>query len=913
MQYSIKTQFFLATMFPIMALSVQLLLWRWIDPFVWFLFFPAVFFSARVSGLKGGLIATILSLLFVWYFFVPSRFSWEIARTSTIWSMIVFVFMGYWISESQERLRQANIRIENALEQSRVAKARIDELYQETLELDELKTQFFSNVSHELRTPLSLIIGPVEKLLSETGFNQSQRDRLKVIERNAHFLYRHVVDLLDIAKLEAKQMDLQYNVVDLSHIVRLSASFFESVATDREINYQINTPRELLAQVDGEKFQRILLNLLSNAFKFAPDGGVINIVLSELNGKAFIEVSDNGPGVPDEMKQIIFDRFRQVNGHSARQHGGTGLGLAIVKEFVSLHGGEVTCTDTAGGGALFRVALPLLAPQGSVIKAGPISANPILKQQAIDELDQERIVESGKLISVGHADEPKALILVVEDNPDMNTYLAAALTDTYRVESAFNGEDGLKKALALKPDLILSDLMMPKMSGDQMVTALRQHPEMAATPIVLLTAKEDDELRIKMLQTGVQEYLTKPFSSKEVLARVDSLLATRQRSIDELKQSEKRFRLLFETMLEGFFVAEAVVDSQGEPIDWRFLDVNPAHTKIIGLKKEDVIGHTILELFPGLEPYWLNAYKHTAFTGEPVHLEGLVNVNGRYYENSLYSPRRGQFACIFTDITDRKLAEEQIRQLNAELEVRVEQRTTELKAANQELDAFAYAVSHDLRAPLRAMSGFSQALTEDYSEQLNDEARDYLNEINTASRRMGDLIDGILTLSRCTRGELRRDDVDISQMATRLLEEMSHSDPERKVSWRVDDKLKAYGDERMLEAVMRNLLGNAWKYSAKKPDANIRVFADAQIHDGLSGFCVADNGAGFDMAHADRLFKPFQRLHRQDEFSGMGVGLATVQRIIHRHGGQIEAIAKPGEGATFCFTLPTGSEMENKA
>jgi len=288
-------------------------------------------------------------------------------------------------------------------------------------------------------------------------------------------------------------------------------------------------------------------------------------------------------------------------------------------------------------------------------------------------------------------------------------------------------------------------------------------------------------------------------------------------------------------------------------------------------------------------------------------------VNGRYYENSLYSPRRGQFACIFTDITDRKLAEEQIRQLNAELEVRVEQRTTELKAANQELDAFAYAVSHDLRAPLRAMSGFSQALTEDYSEQLNDEARDYLNEINTASRRMGDLIDGILTLSRCTRGELRRDDVDISAMATRLLEEMFHSEPKRKVTWRVDDKLKAYGDERMLEAVMRNLLGNAWKYSAKKPDANIRVFADLHVHDGLSGFCVADNGAGFDMAHADRLFKPFQRLHRQDEFTGMGVGLATVQRIVHRHGGNIEATAKPGEGATFCFTLPTGYEMENKA
>nr|WP_321269568.1 ATP-binding protein [uncultured Tolumonas sp.] len=913
MQYSIKTQFFLAIMFPIMALGVQLLLWTWIEPFVWFLFFPAVFFSARVSGLKGGLAATILSVVFAWYFFYPPRFSWEIARTSNLWSMVVFIFMGYLFSESQERLRQANVRIESSLAQSRVAKARIDELYQRTLELDELKTQFFANVSHELRTPLTLIIGPVEKLLAETGFSQPQRHQLDVIERNARFLFRHVSDLLDVAKLEAKRMNLQYSAVDLSHIVRLSASFFEGVATDRKINYRIDTPQQLYAQVDGEKTQRILLNLLSNAFKFVPDNGAIDIVLSEQNGKAVIEVSDNGPGVPDDMKQAIFERFRQVDGRSARQHGGTGLGLAIVKEFVRLHGGEVICLDAAGGGTLFRVVLPLLAPDGSVISDEFINKNHILEQQVVDELNQEHMGHQSDLSTINDADENKALILVVEDNPDMNAYLVAILAETYRVESALDGADGLKKALAFQPDLILSDLMMPRMSGDQMITELRKHPEMVDTPIVLLTAREDDELRIKMLQAGVQEYLTKPFSTKEVLARVDSLLVTRRRSIDELKRSEKRFRLLFETMQEGFFVAEAVVDGQGEPIDWRFLDVNPAHSKIIGLKKEDVVGHTILELFPGLEPYWLNAYKHTAFTGEPVHLEGLVNVNGRYYENSLYSPRRGQFACIFTDITERKLAEEQIRQLNAELEVRVEQRTTELKAANQELDAFAYAVSHDLRAPLRGMSGFSQALTEDYGEQLNDEARDYLNEINTASRRMGDLIDGILTLSRCTRGELRRDDVDISKMATRLLDEMSHSEPERKVTWRVDDNLKAYGDERMLEAVMRNLLGNAWKYSAQKPDANIRVFADPHVHDGLSGFCVADNGAGFDMAHADRLFKPFQRLHRQDEFSGMGVGLATVQRIIHRHGGQIEAIAKPGEGATFCFTLPTGSEMENQA
>lgn len=911
MPHSIKRQFLVSVLFPVAALGLQLLLWPWIEPFVWFLFFPAVFFSARTTGLAGGMAATVLSVLFVVYFFMLPRFSWEIAKTSNVWSIVLFLFMGYLFSESQERLRQANRRIENALEQSRAATARIDELYQQTLELDELKTQFFSNVSHELRTPLTLILGPVERMLAGSTLSQTQRHELEVMERNARFLYRHVCDLLDVAKLEAKRMSVQYASVDLAHLVRLSASFFESVAANRNIAYHIMTPEQLPAQLDGEKIQRILLNLLSNAFKFVPDDGTVGLILSAQDKTAVIEVSDNGPGVPTDMKQAIFERFRQVDGRSARQHGGTGLGLAIVKEFVSLHGGEVTCADAPGGGTLFRVTMPLQAPEGAIVSEGGITVDHILEHQIVDELYQEHAASRSTPDIADMADKPAALILVVEDNPDMNAYLVSVLSEKYRVVSAFNGEEGLHKASEFAPDLILSDLMMPGMSGDQMVLALRRRADMADIPIILLTAREDETLRINLLQAGVQEYLTKPCSAKEVLARVEGLLATRQRNIDELKRSEKRFRQLFETMQEGFFVAEAVVDAAGEPVDWRFLDVNPAHSRIIGLKRDAVIGHTILELFPGLESFWLDAYKRTAGTGQPQHLEGLVAVNGRYYENSLYSPRQGQFACIFTDITERKLAEEQIRQLNTELEIRVEQRTTELKAANQELDAFAYAVSHDLRAPLRAMSGFSQALTEDYGDQLNAEALDYLNEINSASRKMGELIDGILTLSRCTRGELVRHEVDISAMATRVLEEMSRSEPKRNMTWQVAHGLIAFGDERMLEAVMRNLLGNAWKYSAKKAEALIRVYAGAI--DEQPGFCVSDNGAGFDMAHTERLFKPFQRLHRQDEFPGTGIGLATVQRIVHRHGGNIEAIAKPDAGATFCFTLPKGAETEKQA
>lgn len=254
-----------------------------------------------------------------------------------------------------------------------------------------------------------------------------------------------------------------------------------------------------------------------------------------------------------------------------------------------------------------------------------------------------------------------------------------------------------------------------------------------------------------------------------------------------------------------------------------------------------------------------------------------------------------------TDIDALKSAEATLREMNATLEARVSERTAELSAANRELETFAYAVSHDLRAPLRALSGYSQALQEDFGDALPGPAKVYLDRIHQAAARMGQLIEGILALSRSSRGELRHDRVDLSALSRQLLGQLA-DESGRRVRVSVEDGLVVGGDERMLASVMTNLIDNAWKYTGATADPEIRVHA-GEVN-GLRGICVSDNGAGFDMAHAERLFRPFQRLHREDQFPGIGIGLATVQRIVHRHGGELTATAVPGKGATFCIALP---------
>lgn len=345
-------------------------------------------------------------------------------------------------------------------------------------------------------------------------------------------------------------------------------------------------------------------------------------------------------------------------------------------------------------------------------------------------------------------------------------------------------------------------------------------------------------------------------------------------------------------------VLESITDAfAGLDHDLRITYVNQRMAELLELPAQEARGRPIAEVseFGAADPA-LEHYRVALATRRPVTHETYSARRDRWFESRIY-PTSDGLSVYLRDVTERKISEIRMREMNEELERRVVQRTMQLELANKELESFAYSVSHDLRAPLRAIDGFSQAIEEDYGAALDGGARGYLQRVRAAAKRMADLIDALLTLARVARVEVRSVRVDLSALATEILADLASMEPGRDVRNVVEEGLEAVGEPMLLRAVLENLLGNAWKFTRHSRDATIAF--------GRHGpeYYVRDNGAGFDMAYENKLFGAFQRLHSADEYEGTGIGLATVARIVHRHGGTIRAEGSVGAGAAFYFTL----------
>jgi len=450
-----------------------------------------------------------------------------LATVCAVGTVLLLGSMVFRVDLLLEREREA-LRRESELT---AVLAELSAAYERLQNVAELKTQVFANVSHELRTPLTLILGPLKDLRENAQLTPEQHASLAVLDRNAHLLLGHVNDLLELSRADAVGVALDRKPTDVHSLLRSLGASFRPFAKDLGIEYRIELRLNLQARlVDPQKVERIAMNLLANAFKFTQAGGKVTLRAHiadeseavEGQSELVLAVDDSGPGIRVEDRERVFERFRQLDGKPNRAFSGTGLGLSIVREFVTASAGSVRVEDSALGGARFVVTLP------AELSDLPADSEPDSFPVSVSSAEMQALRPRPALSSDSdlHSDLP--LVLVVEDNADMNRFVCSSLSSEFRVASAFDGKQALTRLEHLAPDLIVTDFMMPHMSGDEFVHALRTKPELIDIPVLVLTARDDIEVRVRVLSAGVQDWLTKPFTVRELVARARNLVSARR-------------------------------------------------------------------------------------------------------------------------------------------------------------------------------------------------------------------------------------------------------------------------------------------------------------------------------------------------------------------------------------------------
>ncbi len=504
-----------------------------------------------------------------------------------------------------------------------------------------------------------------------------------------------------------------------------------------------------------------------------------------------------------------------------------------------------------------------------------------------------------------HPERHCARIVIVEDERIVALDLAATLKQLgYTVvASVSSGEAAIQAAIALRPNLVLMDIRLAgEVDGIQAAETIKKEVDI---PFIYLTAHSDTQTLTRAKITEPFGYIVKPFKADELRCAIE--IAVHKHEI-EARLREREIWLA--TTLRS--IGDGVVATDPEA---RIKFLNPVAEALTGWSCDDAVGKVaddILRLVNNKThsqvPSFLRQALRERTTQTTEENIELVGKSGKSIpiENST-APILDDASevlggvMVFRDITERRYAEEEIRRLNAELEQRVVERTAQLEAANKELEGFSYSVAHDLRAPLRGIDGFSAILIENHTANLGPEGLDCLNNIRACAERMRQLIDDLLRLARVARQSCCRQRVDLTDIATRVTAELQAAHKGRSIEFLAQDDVIVEGDSALLRIVLENLLGNAWKFTSKTAAPKIEF--GSFVEQGKQVCYIRDNGAGFDMRYADKLFGVFQRLHPFEEFEGTGAGLAIVERIIHRHGGRVWAEAAPGRGATFFFVV----------
>jgi two-component system NtrC family sensor kinase len=519
-------------------------------------------------------------------------------------------------------------------------------------------------------------------------------------------------------------------------------------------------------------------------------------------------------------------------------------------------------------------------------------------------------------------------VLVIDDSPTFREALKSVLESSgYAVVTAGTGEDGLRAAVDARPAVIVVDGVLPGIDGSTVIRRIRADAALRSTPCILLTGSEERSFELEALDAGADAYVRKAEDTQIILARVTALLrsagspaAVRTTSSlfgpKKILTVDDSLTYLHEVAAQLRQEGYDVIPARSGEEALELLSVQSVDCILLDLVMPGISGQETCRRIKGSAAWRdIPLIMHTALEEQAAMIEGINAGADDYIAKSSdlevlcarvrAQLRRKQFEDENRNIREQLLQKEvEVVAANSAREL-AEIRATfvdELKSKNIELEAFSYSVSHDLRAPLRSIDGFSKLLLDDYAGKLDANGQDYLRLVRESAQRMGELIDDLLLLSRVGRADLSRDHIDLSDIARGVSEELKRKDPDRLVKWCIEEQLLVEADSGLMRVAFDNLLGNAWKFTAKVSAPRIEVGTVQK--EGVSVFFVRDNGAGFNMEYAEKLFSPFQRLHTESEFAGTGIGLATVHRIVDRHGGRIWADSAVGQGATFYFTIP---------
>jgi signal transduction histidine kinase len=756
-------------------------------------------------------------------------------------------------------------------------------------ELDRAKTTFFSNVSHEFRTPLMLMMAPVEEALTDdrAPLPAAQRERLELVERNGQRMLKLVNTLLDFARIEAGRVEAAYERTNIGEYTAELASLFRSAVERAGMELVVQCRSGIdNAWIDREMWEKIVLNLISNAFKFTFEGR-IRVSVAERDGKAVLEVEDTGTGIPADQIGRVFERFHRIEGARGRTFEGTGIGLALVQELTRLHGGGVNVTSQEGVGSTFRVEIPLGREH---LPADRILADrsPDIRSSAVDAYVAEALrwlpgdgalqfASDGDLPMLGtrtraenSSERPR--VLLADDNPDMREYVSRLLSEQYEIEAVPNGKIALQAIERQRPDVVLSDVMMPELDGFGLVRAIRANSRLKTLPVILLSARAGEEATVEGLAQGADDYLVKPFAARELKARLASCL--------KLSRLRSQLVEVLESITDGFIALDS---------EWRYTYVNHVAAAMGRKSPEELLGTVLFDEFPETKTSGLrDRLEEAARLRQPSRFEYYYAPYDAWTEWHTYPTREGISAFVY-DVTLKKRLDDQLRQ-SAKLE---------------SLGVLAGGVAHDFNNLLVGILG-NASLAEEILPESHP-VRPLLRDTVRAGERAAELTQQLLAYSG--KGRFIVEPVSLADLVRDnqvLLKTSIAGNVQLKLDL-PDGLPPVQADRAQMQQVVMNLMINAAEAIGAQP-GEVRVTLRETEIEGTPALKagryvsleVKDNGCGMSPETLKKIFDPFFTT----KFTGRGLGLAAVQGIVRAHQGAISVESAPGQGTLFRVLLP---------